>query len=99
MEATGEITAFEDRGDYAYLRGDAADAYVAPLERFDRHVCFIRPDTFLVYDDLAASEAVPFTWLLHGHEGPTIDRDANRIAFSRGAPTWRSICSHRASSR
>jgi hypothetical protein len=83
-QATGAITAFDDRDEYVYLCGDAADAYSDPLERFDRHVLFVRPDLFVIYDDLVANEPVPFTWLLHGHEEPDLDVDSNRIDFHRG---------------
>jgi len=82
--ATGEITAFEECDSYAYLRGDAADAYGDALERFDRHVLFVRPGLFLIYDDLAADELVPFTWLLHSHEQPEIDKNSNTIELGRG---------------
>jgi hypothetical protein len=69
------------------LFGDAAGAYGDALERFDRHVLFVRPVLFLVYDDLAAGEPIPFTWLLHSHERPDIDQDGNTIELGRGDAT------------
>jgi hypothetical protein len=56
-----------------YLRGEAAAAYPDPVERFDRHVLFVDPGLYLVYDDLAAPGAGSYDWLLHSHERPEID--------------------------
>jgi hypothetical protein len=51
--------------------GDAGDIYVdeARLRRFRRQVLFLKPDVFVIGDDIAAQGASTFEWLLHAPEG------------------------------
>jgi len=86
VTATGEIAAFDDGEGYTYLCGTAAGAYPAPLERFDRHVLFVDPGLYLIYDDLAAATPAAFGWLLHTREAPTIATGNDRVEIeaSRG---------------
>jgi len=88
--ATGRIGAFDDGAGYTYLRGEAAGAY-PNLDRFRRHVLFVDPDLYLIYDDLRAPDPSTFQWLLHTHEEPSIDvRDGQpRIEASRGPARMR----------
>ena len=36
-----------------------------PLKNFKRHILFLYPDIIVIYDDLEASKAVTWNWLLH----------------------------------
>jgi len=56
---------------YDTVLGDAGGIYVdeARLRHFRRQVLFLRPDVFVIADDLAARGASRFEWLLHAPEG------------------------------
>ncbi len=51
--------------------GDAGGIYVdeARLRHFRRQVLFLKPDVFVIADDLAARGSARFEWLLHAPEG------------------------------
>lgn len=61
----------------AMVRGDATTAYGDYLERFHRDVVYLKPDCFVIYDDLRMLEARTrrhFQWLLHS-EAPMVDNE------------------------
>ncbi|MBI3829879.1 MAG: heparinase II/III family protein [Planctomycetes bacterium] len=64
---TAEVLSFRDDGTSAAWVGEAAKIYVAEagLERFRRHVYYLRPGLLVVLDDLAAKEPRVFTQLWH----------------------------------
>ena len=65
--SSGRILAWEEKGEYAYALGDATRAYGGRLERFHRHVLFVRPDLFILFDELRTTgNPSTFQWLLHG---------------------------------
>ncbi len=55
--ARGAISAHQENGTHAYAAGDATAAYGGRLERFVRHVVYLRPATFLLIDDLETAGA------------------------------------------
>ena len=79
IDAEGRFTAFLNSADYTIFTGDAADAYPELLDRFDRTVIFIRPDIFVVYDDLVAPEPSEFDWVFNAHEEVEIDETAQSM--------------------
>lgn len=80
---------FEQNDEWVYFTGHAATAYrERPLERFDRHVVWLRGgevETYVVADDVVAAGGVPrrFDWLLHAANRMTAD-DARRIVEVTG---------------
>lgn len=51
---------------YDYVKGSAAGAYRnSSLTRFDRHVVYLKPDTFVIMDDLQAQSAHVYDWILY----------------------------------
>lgn len=86
----GRISHFEQHNDWVYMVGSAATAYrEMPLERFDRHIVWLRrapEETYVIVDDLAAGGGTPrrFDWLLHAAERMEIDAAAQRVHV-RGA--------------
>lgn len=78
-ESKGSVPVFLNSADYCVFLGDAAAAYPEMLERFDRIVLFLRPDVFVVYDELGAPEPAEFTWLLHSFEPAQIDETAHSM--------------------
>jgi hypothetical protein len=64
----------------SYCAGDASQAYGdAGLTRFRRHLILLRPDTVVVYDDLAADHPAQWSWLLHSGQPITADADGGRL--------------------
>ena len=64
-KAAGRITRFAHTGEIDYVCGDAQAAYGLLLRRFDRHVVFLRPNVFIILDDIEAEEPARIDWLLH----------------------------------
>ncbi|TMV43691.1 hypothetical protein FE783_34795 [Paenibacillus mesophilus] len=51
---------------YDYIKGSAAGAYGNPkLTKFDRHVVYLKPDTFVMLDDLQADAPHVYDWILY----------------------------------
>lgn len=56
--------------EFFYARGQAAPAYFPELglERFDRHLLYVAPDYFVIWDELAANAPRVYSWLLNAEE-------------------------------
>ncbi len=81
----GEIIAYEEHGEYVYAAGDATAAYDGRLERFHRHILFVRPDYFVIIDDLKTSgNASTFQWLLHGPTEIQVNQRENIMVSRSG---------------
>lgn len=84
----GRIIDHKESGDYAYVVGDATEAYGGTLQRFHRHVLFNRPDYFVMIDDLRMSFGPgTFQWLLHSMNEMDIDETNNRVISRSGDAT------------
>ncbi|MGI5819529.1 MAG: DUF4962 domain-containing protein [Armatimonadota bacterium] len=81
ITARGNISAFFDSPRYCAFTGDASEAYGDLLEQFDRTIVFIRPDVFVVYDELRAPEPSEYTWLLNAFEAAEIDEAAQSMTI------------------
>lgn len=83
---TGEITAFEDQGAWLYVAGDCGRAYAASkLARFVRQIVYVRPGTFVVFDQVTSTRAeLPKTWLLQAATVPTGEPPALVVANGEG---------------
>ena len=68
----GVIVAYEDTGDYMYCAGDATKAYSAKkLDCFTRQIVYLRPDTFVIFDRVRATQPeFKKTFLLHAMNKP-----------------------------
>lgn len=64
-EARGRITAFSTSPDLDYVVGDASEAYGGAVKTFTRHVVFVKPDLFVLYDHLETPAPASFEWRLH----------------------------------
>jgi len=80
----GRIAAFDDREECSYVVGDATEAYGGRLRRFLRRVLFIRPDTFVICDELQAAKPATFQWLLHAREEMSLDPAAQTALIAAG---------------
>jgi hypothetical protein len=83
LEAAGRIADFRHQKAITYVCGDAAAAYKGKLQRFLRHVLFLRPGVFMVLDELAAPEPAQFSWLLHAFDRMDVDRVASTVVATR----------------
>ena len=96
IEARGRIIAFENTDDIVYTVGDATVAYQqpslfsAPLDlcahdqqvvRAQRHFVFIRPDLFVILDDIETTEPAAIQFLLHALYPFEVDQTAQTLAI------------------
>ena len=78
----GKIIAHHEEGNYVYTAGDATEAYGGRLDRFHRHVLFVRPGYFVIVDDLETSGgSSTYQWLLHAVNEMEVD-DENQVVVS-----------------
>lgn len=62
---SARITEFFHSPSVDYVLCDASKAYGARLERFSRHVVYLRPDVFVLFDDVVAAKPCRVESLLH----------------------------------
>lgn len=68
MTASGRLTNFISHADFDLVSGDASKAYNSKyLSKFERSMIYIRPDIFVVVDELEAPKNTPkkFEWWLN----------------------------------
>ncbi len=80
----GHIVEFDDQPEYCYTVGDATEAYGGRLEKFLRRVLFIRPDTFVICDELESAGESTYQWLLHARNEMQLDQQAQSVVISSG---------------
>ncbi|MBT4820936.1 MAG: DUF4962 domain-containing protein, partial [Lentisphaerae bacterium] len=89
-QATFDITAkgrIEDHlstSAFDYVRGDATPAYKGLLKRCTRHIFYLRPDVFVICDDLEAPEPAEFTWCLHAENEMELRPERKQVVVTRG---------------
>lgn len=68
-----DFVAFEDRGGFLYVAGDATRSYSPKkLENFTRQIVFIRPKTFVIFDRVRTTKPeFKKSWLLQAMRRPT----------------------------
>jgi len=77
----GAIIGFHDAADYTYVAGDATSTYVGKLDRWVRHILFLRPGLFLLLDEIEAPTQSRYQWMLHAFE--KMDVDGSQITSRR----------------
>jgi hypothetical protein len=66
MYKLGRVPHFASGEAVDYVMGDATAAYSASLlDRFHRHLVYVKPDLLFVIDDLRAPQPRTFQWILH----------------------------------
>jgi hypothetical protein len=83
-DASGRIIDFKDAAGYSYVAGDATPAYMGKLNKWIRHILYLRPGLFLLLDEIEAPKASKYQWLLHAFEKIEI-RDNKVISQRREA--------------
>jgi len=75
----GRIVTFLDSPRYDYVCADARAVYPENVTQALRHVLFVRPDYFLMVDELEATSPAQFDWL--AHTAGKIDVAGNRVSL------------------
>lgn len=83
-EATGEVVAFQPGEAYDYVVGDATPGYGANVERYRRHLLFLKPDVLILVDEVRAREPASLKFWLHGRAPFSVDPSGGRIALTFG---------------
>ncbi len=63
--ARGEILGFHTSDAFDYVAGEAAPAYEGRLDRFTRHILFVKPGLVVLFDRVAGPEPKPLGFWLH----------------------------------
>jgi hypothetical protein len=93
--ARGRLARFQSTVAADYAVGDAHEAYAGRLERFFRHIVFLRPlhtggaPVIVIRDDLAAPQPATYQFLLHALERMEVAAGTQRVTVGRGAARCR----------
>jgi hypothetical protein len=83
--SNGRIFEYREQDDYLYTAGDATRAYGGRLEKFHRHIIFVRPDYFVIIDDLETSGTLStYQWLLHAKNEMQVEPEYNTVISTSG---------------
>jgi len=90
MNATGHLTNFLTHEDFDLGSGDATDSYKGGLDKFERNIVYLRPDIFVIIDELdaAKSKKSKFEWWLNSETPMEVykgDISGARITNGAGA--------------
>ena len=66
--ANGKIVDFKEAPGYAYVAGDATNAYIGKIKRWIRRILFLRPGLFLLLDEIEAPTQSQYQWMFHAFE-------------------------------
>ncbi|GEM_PF-3034385 len=81
---TGSITGFLTSNYYDYVSGEAGAAYEGRLDNFTRQIIYLRPDFYLIADDLKGPTRASYDWLLHALSEMQIDEVKREIKINQG---------------
>ena len=86
--AKGRIIAYSPGsglpGSLDYAAADASACYGGRLNKFIRHIYYLRPHDFLLIDELEAPKEVRWDWLLHSLEKMQINKRNNTVTIRKG---------------
>ena len=68
-DANGNIKQFVTHLDFDAAVGDAKNAYVGNIDKFDRTIIYLRPDSYIVVDDLENDTEQTYEWWLNARPG------------------------------
>lgn len=81
---TGSLTGFITSNYFDFVSGEAASAYEGRLKKFERNVVYLRPDYYVIFDDIQGRGGVSYDWLLHSLKKMDLDPNAQTIKISSG---------------
>ncbi|MBI2946098.1 MAG: heparinase II/III family protein [Verrucomicrobia bacterium] len=83
----GRIEDFQLSPKFDYLAGDTTAAYGNRLQRYRRHVAFVKSDpdhpVIVLYDDLSAREPSTFQFMLHALKPFTVDERTGQLSVEQ----------------
>jgi len=82
--ATGSITRYFSSRPVDYTCGDATPAYKGALQAFQRHILYLRPDVFVLLDEVKTDTPSEFTWALHALERMQLEDGKQEVTVLRG---------------
>ncbi|WP_161409784.1 DUF4962 domain-containing protein [Paenibacillus silvestris] len=87
IDADGQIVGFVTHPDFDAVSGDASAAYSNALSKADRSIIYVRPNMFVVIDDLQSKKAGgnEFEWRLHAEDDLALDADQAGATILKGA--------------
>jgi hypothetical protein len=80
--ADGRIVAFSTTPEFDYTAGDASAAY--EKTKMVRHIVFVRPNVFVILDDIETNEPASVQFLLHAICPFEIDSDQRVVSVTNG---------------
>ena len=85
--AKGQLTGFLTQVDFDMVSGDATPAYKGQLDKFERCMLYIRPDVFVVIDELDAKDESKesFEWWLNAESDIKTYDDGTGARLQQGA--------------
>ena len=102
LAAYGQVTGFGQGADWAWVMGDAREAYYkTPLARFNRQCVWLRGEdvqNYVIFDSIAAQDGKPhrYEWLLHAANKPEINASGQSVLVStkraQAHVTWLTPC-------
>jgi hypothetical protein len=87
MNAKGEIRSFLNGKSFGYTAGEAKEAYAPRLRQFTRHVMYIRPNLYVLFDDLKCDQPRNYSWLFHSYQPLQIDQPNHRLFLDANTAT------------
>jgi hypothetical protein len=86
MNADGEMYGFVTHPDFDAASGDAAKAYMGGLSKAGRHIIYVRPNLFVVVDQLQSADpdGNEFEWRLHAEDDLKLDHDNQGATILKG---------------
>lgn len=83
----GRITEFFAGGAFDFVTGEAAEAYNKPdlkvLDRFSRSILYVKPNFFVIMDDLQSPEPRSFNLLIHADGAGDVEPKGDHFILSR----------------
>jgi hypothetical protein len=80
--ATGKVIVFKPGDEYDYVVGDATPAYGAEVERYRRHLLFLKPGVLVMLDEVQGREPISLKSWLHARAPFSIDQSTGRITLT-----------------
>jgi hypothetical protein len=81
-QSTGKVVVFQPGRNYDYVVGDATPSYEGRVERYRRHVLFLKPNILVLLDEVQASNPVSLKFWLHGRAPFTIGQGAGGVGLT-----------------
>ena len=78
-ETKGAIVDFQEKKSMTYVVGDASAAYGGKLLKWKRHILLLRPNIFMLLDEIESEQPASFQWMLHSFEQMQLGNESVKI--------------------